>query len=259
MRWARGKAPSAGAQLLLFGLADRADPQGITYVGQETLAADCSCGETAVRENLRRLERHGLIARLRRHDSRGHRTSDFVVLAPLHSDRGEMVDVDDDDIERERYPVEVGSLARECHDETLQAEFLPAPSAPRSDDLSAQSGARTSPLSAPSAPRHARLPADCAEPNHGSRGAYPRNPRRLPTESEGEQLGNSVERSGEPTATVPAAEQHDLPADSADRSDESDGERWADFQAWWSQHPRITNLSDAWRRYTASEALGVAA
>lgn len=110
MEWSKGKAPTIASQAILFAAADYADEWGITYAGQDTLAADCSCRKATVADNLKRLEEHRVIARVRRHDQKGHRTSDHIVLAPLAGERGGMRDADKR--ATEKHPPEVCALAR---------------------------------------------------------------------------------------------------------------------------------------------------
>lgn len=110
MSWAKGRSETIASQAILFAISDYADEWGITYVGQDTLADDCSCRKATVADNLKRLEGLHLIARVRRHDQRGHRTSDHIVLAPLAADRGGMRDADKR--ATEKHPAEVVELAR---------------------------------------------------------------------------------------------------------------------------------------------------
>lgn len=109
--WSLGRAASVASQATLFVLANYADEWGVTYVGQDKLAADCSCRKATISENLKRLEDAGLIGRVQRRDAKGRRTSDHVVLAPLASDRGAMADADKR--AREKHPAEVCDLARQ--------------------------------------------------------------------------------------------------------------------------------------------------
>lgn len=108
--WALGRASSLATQAVLFSLANHADEWGITYVGQDTVAEECSCRRPTVTTNMTRLEEEGLIARIRRHDGAGRRTSDLVVLAPLHAERGALRDVDKR--AASMYPAAVCDLAR---------------------------------------------------------------------------------------------------------------------------------------------------
>lgn len=92
--WALGKAPNLASQAVLFALANYADEWGITFVGQDTVATDCACRRPTVTANMAKLEDDGLIARVRRHDAGGRRTSDIVVLAPNAPNRGSLLDAD---------------------------------------------------------------------------------------------------------------------------------------------------------------------
>lgn len=204
MQWARGKASTAFSQLILFGIADHASPEGIAYPSQATLARVCSCGERTVREHLALLEESGLIARVRRHSMAGYRTSDYMILAPLAEDRGDMPDVEQEEIDHGRWPEAVGNLARQCDDAVqrglLLSVHLPAHDAGRRDGRAATAGTVTSD----------GLPADCAEPTGAVRQAYRQDAPDLPAQRAGEQLVEpSKEHEGEPTPSsekgVPAS------------------------------------------------------
>jgi hypothetical protein len=95
LAWVPGKASGSPSQamrlqLVLFALALHADKAGVTWAGRETLAADCCCSARTISRWLGELEATGLAARVRRHDERGHRQSDYIVLAPFAEDRGDM-------------------------------------------------------------------------------------------------------------------------------------------------------------------------
>lgn len=77
-----------GPKLVLIALANRADDSGVTWAGQETMAGDCSMSVRAVRDNMKRLEAAGMLARIQRFRKNGSRTSDWIVLAPGVEDRG---------------------------------------------------------------------------------------------------------------------------------------------------------------------------
>lgn len=110
MSWAKGKAPTLASQAILLMLGNYADEWGVTYIGQESLADDLSCRKATISDNLAKLEGQQLIGRVRRHDAKGRRTSDHVVLAPLAADRGAMRDADKRAYEK--HPEEVCALAR---------------------------------------------------------------------------------------------------------------------------------------------------
>ena len=110
MTWCLGKAPTLATQAVLFSLAHHADHWGITYIGQATVASECSCRVATVSTNLKKLEEAGLVARVQRRDIGGRRTSDHVVLAPLAEDRGGMANADK--LAREKHPNEVCDLAQ---------------------------------------------------------------------------------------------------------------------------------------------------
>lgn len=230
MQWARGRASSATTQLVLFGLADRSDPHGITYVGQATIAEDCSCGVRTVRENLARLEREGVIARFRRTNSKGWRTSDYIVLGPHHEDRGPMEDVTDDELDVNRYPAEVAWTAMEGVPEIVTI-VLPADDAARSN--------RHEP------PLGEVLPADDAAPTGSSRPPNRQITPSLAAAPAGEQLEEvHLEKSGEHTDAGRAA-----PVLAPITEEEAETARR--FRVWRDDHPEITKPLDAWRRFTA--------
>lgn len=111
-KWARGKASTPMGQLVLMLVADHSDKYGVTWVSQQTLANDGSCSLRAVGINLARLKRDGLISRVHRSNQYGHRASDFTILAPLHRDRGPMLDLDEGAAAERGYLLPVRSLAR---------------------------------------------------------------------------------------------------------------------------------------------------
>jgi hypothetical protein len=94
LAWAAGKAPGPShrpmKQLVLFAVALHADKSGVTWVGRRTLAANSCMGTRTISRYLADLERAGVIARVRRHDERGNRAADYIVLAPFDQDRGGM-------------------------------------------------------------------------------------------------------------------------------------------------------------------------
>ena len=191
MEWARGRVgplfeaqgisnkKAQGAQLVLFGVADRANEHGVTWVGQETLAADCSCCESHVRRALTLLENVGLIARVRRNGAGGHRTSDYTIVAPGASDRGKMVDAPADGwlaAPGLRLPSEVVSLA------TQQPGSPLGPSPNGHADVTRMS-------------RVTRLPSRQRVPTDSAAGPYRAGSASLPTQQPGEQLvEHQVER-----------------------------------------------------------------
>ena len=223
MIWARGQASTPASQLVLFGLADAADVYGITYIGQASLAQRCSCGERTVRENLALLERDSLIARRRRNNARGNRSSDYTVLAPLAFDRGSMLDADEDC--EKRYPPDVVEIAR-LHGNP----FLPADDATRDSQP------------ADHAVRDEVLPADDAEPTGGSLHPYRQITPSLPAPSAGEVVVEVQPEKADESSAADAA-----PIDPAE------AERWAAFQAWRAKHPKVTSVSTAWTHFTAEQ------
>jgi hypothetical protein len=103
--WARGRVPK-WLSALLFAIADYADQHGVAWVGQHKLADDLSCARRTVTRELGELEALGLLRRVRAHDDAGHRTDNYIVLAPAAADRGNLADAGD------AYPSEVAELAR---------------------------------------------------------------------------------------------------------------------------------------------------
>lgn len=87
--WARGRAPDAGSQSVLWGVAIHCDECGVCKVGVQVLVSECVRSDRSVREHLQTLENARLIARLRRY-GRGSRLSDWTVLAPFGEDRGRL-------------------------------------------------------------------------------------------------------------------------------------------------------------------------
>lgn len=71
---------SVTAKSVLFVLADYADAEWSSFVGQKRLAAEAEVGERSVRRLLAELEGRGLIRRERRYREDGYRTSDRTVL-----------------------------------------------------------------------------------------------------------------------------------------------------------------------------------
>lgn len=148
--WSLGKAPSLASQAVLFSLANYADEWGITFVGQERLADDCACRKATITSNMTKLEEAGLIARVRRHDTRGRRTSDVVVLAPLAADRAPMADADKR--AESVYSPEVCALAR------LGAPSVSSP--PSLDTLDDRLGAPDEHLSTLGVPEPSEEPSE---------------------------------------------------------------------------------------------------
>lgn len=110
MSWALSQDPgSAARKLLLVVLGNYADPDGVTFVGQDQLAEACCCSDRAIRSGLAALEAAGVIARFRRVRPNGSRTSDWTVLAPRSKNRGAMVDAVTDSAHR---PPHVAEAAR---------------------------------------------------------------------------------------------------------------------------------------------------
>lgn len=110
--WALGKAPNLASQAVLFALANHANEWGITFVGQDTVAEECSCRRATVTANVTKLEEAGLVARFHRRDAGGRRTSDVIVVAPLAADRGALRDAEKQ--AASMFAPEVCAAARQC-------------------------------------------------------------------------------------------------------------------------------------------------
>lgn len=79
--WAYRQAiANAAMKFVLLALADMADEDNSCYPGQSKLAVMTGQSARTVRRHLADLEAGGFIARARRFDERGHRTSDRYVL-----------------------------------------------------------------------------------------------------------------------------------------------------------------------------------
>jgi len=79
--WAYQQPITTGAKFVLVALADLADEGHSCYPGQAKLASMTGQGERTVRRQLLELQAAGYLARMRRFDAQGHRTSDRYVLA----------------------------------------------------------------------------------------------------------------------------------------------------------------------------------
>jgi hypothetical protein len=180
MKWARGRAPTLASGAVLYAVCDYATPEGVAWPSQESIAHAISpaVSERTARDNLRVLERELLIARIRRHSRAGYRTSDWIVIAPLAADRGEMEDVDDDAIAHGRWPEAVGQLARKCDDEEERTRlfrvYLP------------ESGSGRSAANGHVTPE--RLPGSGSKPTGVSFHPYRSDIPRLPESGSGELL-----------------------------------------------------------------------
>ena len=94
IEWAKLQEVDEGdfaAKFLLIMLAEAADPDGVTFIGQQKLAAICAFKRReTVAEIQQRLVKRGLIAKVPRRRDNGSKASDYIVLAPK-GDRGEMI------------------------------------------------------------------------------------------------------------------------------------------------------------------------
>jgi hypothetical protein len=69
--------------LVAVAIAEWANPSGVAFPGQESIAKRCKCGADTVVKLMMTLERKGVIGRAeRRREDNGRRTSDWVVLGP---------------------------------------------------------------------------------------------------------------------------------------------------------------------------------
>lgn len=106
-----------GEKLLLFTIANRVDEYGIGFPGRERLAAEACCRPETATANMKRLTKRGLLARFERRRPNGSRTSDWLVLAPLLTDRGGMYDAP-----AAEHPEPVAAVARKCSGEESSGE-----------------------------------------------------------------------------------------------------------------------------------------
>src|SRR5688572_23102681 len=94
---ARQTTGNTGRKAVLLVIANHADPFGVCYPGRLLLAEECECRPETISANIGTLEAAGLLSRHQRRRANGSRTSDWIVLAPLAADRGEMRDAPADD------------------------------------------------------------------------------------------------------------------------------------------------------------------
>lgn len=78
MAWAWSTDAKGADKLLLLAIADRADDDGVCWLGQKNLGAKCGVTDRAIRAGLGRLETAGLIEREHRQRENGSRTSDLI-------------------------------------------------------------------------------------------------------------------------------------------------------------------------------------
>jgi len=80
--WEAGRARNLkpSTRHVLLALAERANDAGICWPSQATLANDTGLSQATVKRALKELRRERLIARRRRANTRGHRTSDLIRL-----------------------------------------------------------------------------------------------------------------------------------------------------------------------------------
>lgn len=89
--WALEQACSTATEkAVLLVVANYVGPDGTTFVGQETIAAQACCSVKTVERSLSAFEALGWIIRERRHRRNGSRTSDLIVsIGPKHPERRE--------------------------------------------------------------------------------------------------------------------------------------------------------------------------
>jgi hypothetical protein len=184
--FARGRAGKPGLQLVYLVIADHANPYGVTFVGQETVASECCAGLSTVAANLAKLECRRLLGRVHRHNGKGWRTSDWTILAPLAEDRGAMLDLPNSDLAPEGWhekapwppPRAVIELARCCSDDKLREDLFAA-------HLPPNSGARRG---SDQSPEFGAPTAESQESNHQFSDSLPPNaegePEAVPQSSE---------------------------------------------------------------------------
>lgn len=91
LTWALDQTCSTATEkAVLLVVASYVGPDGTTFVGQETIAAQACCSVKTVERSLSAFEVAGWIVRERRHRKNGSRTSDLIVsIGPKHPERRE--------------------------------------------------------------------------------------------------------------------------------------------------------------------------
>lgn len=84
LTWAFDQALKPDLKIVLLALADYADGDGVCWPGQKSIAAKAGMSERTVREKLLALEELGYIARRRRQNSDGYRSTDEYKLLPVN-------------------------------------------------------------------------------------------------------------------------------------------------------------------------------
>ena len=84
LTWAFDQALKPDLKIVLLALADYADGDGVCWPGQKSIAAKAGMSERTVREKLLALEELGYIARRRRQNSDGYRSTDEYKLLPAN-------------------------------------------------------------------------------------------------------------------------------------------------------------------------------
>lgn len=82
LTWAFDQELKPDLKIVLLALADYADGDGVCWPGQKSIAAKAGMSERTVREKLSALEELGYIARRRRQNSEGYRSTDEYKLLP---------------------------------------------------------------------------------------------------------------------------------------------------------------------------------
>jgi hypothetical protein len=100
---------TATEKAVLLVIANYVGPDGTTFVGQETIAAQACCSVKTVERALATFEDNGWIERERRHRKDGSRTSDLIVSkGPKHPERRENDQTDRESVRPRpnRHPVQ---------------------------------------------------------------------------------------------------------------------------------------------------------
>lgn len=82
MTWAFEQELPPDLKIVLLALADYADPEGVCFPGQKTIAKKCSMGERTLRDKVAKLVELGYVERRQRRGEGGYRTTDEYRLLP---------------------------------------------------------------------------------------------------------------------------------------------------------------------------------
>jgi hypothetical protein len=95
---ARQTAGSTVRKAILLLIANDANKAGVCWSGQRRIAEEAECARETVTLNLADMEAEKLIARFPRRRANGSKATDWIVLAPGWTDRGEMVNADIEEV-----------------------------------------------------------------------------------------------------------------------------------------------------------------